>query len=856
MKELSLHRKYLELGLIALVGLVLSTVLFLFARQAEDSRIALGFARSAEKQMAVLKRELAMNLHEVDDLRTYYESSELVTEAEFAVYTYPTTSHYQGITAEIWAPRVTGAERAPFERELRGKGTREAQVTERGGENRPVRAGTREEYYPVRYIEPRAGNELYVGFDLYSEPGLRAVLDRVRDTGSLLLTRHIPLGGDRESVSQYLVISPHYRKGVPLDTADERRGAHKGFLIGLLDISQVAANAISSREAEPVRLFLFDGPATPGKTPLFFSSMPKTGAVTGAPPSFEAAYAAGITFEETLPIANLNLQVVMFPQPGLIASKKTLLPPGILLAGILLTGLLCLYVRTIRGHNTRIRQFANNLLRTSNEVARERNRAQSFLNIAGVIIVALNREGEITLINKKGCEILGYGEGELIGQNWFQKCLPEATGKEVSAIFRKVLAGEIEIPVDIEYPVLTGSGEERIIAWSNSLLRDENGEVIAKLSSGEDVTERLRSTAALKESEKRFRDLVESAVTGILIAQDGQVVYRNPEVERLFGPIQAPIKLDELRGIHPEDAKRFLNMFERVRSGALHSVEEELRHSSRIAGEIRSDTRWIYCRASAIEYRGKRATLLNVMDITRSKELAMVVKDRITSLGRVAAGVAHEIRNPLSGINIYTKTLRALLERGENGGKAAEIISQIQAASNKIESVVRKALDFSRPGLTTFALTDLNAIVEEAVTLSSVSILRGDISIKKELAPDLPKCYADRRLFEQLILNLIANAAEAMRTTSIPRRIRITTSSENNTIILKVSDSGPGVSEDIRDRIFDPFFTTKSENTGLGLSISNRIIMDHGGLIDVARSEWGGAEFVLQIPVERRRTPR
>ena len=123
--------------------------------------------------------------------------------------------------------------------------------------------------------------------------------------------------------------------------------------------------------------------------------------------------------------------------------------------------------------------------------------AQSYLDIAGVIIVAIDAQGEITLINKKGCKILGYNEDELIGKNWFQTCLPKEGRDDVHRVFQKLVAGEIE---NIEYHqnlLLTKNGEERTIACYNILLTDESGNIVGTLSSGEDVTERVRAQREL-----------------------------------------------------------------------------------------------------------------------------------------------------------------------------------------------------------------------------------------------------------------------------------------------------------------------------------------------------------------------
>ena len=180
-----------------------------------------------------------------------------------------------------------------------------------------------------------------------------------------------------------------------------------------------------------------------------------------------------------------------------------------------------------------------------------------------------------------------------------------------------------------------------------------------------------------------------------------------------------------------------------------------------------------------------------------------------------------------------------------------EIIAELQSASNKIESVIKRVMDFSKPGEPKFVRIDTNEPIREAVNLSSVTLRKSGISIEKALADDLPPCHADSHMIEEVLLNLIINAAEAMRNIDGVKRIEVMSSIENDRIVVRVSDSGPGVSSNLRHEIFDPFYSTKNGSTGIGLSLSHRIITDHGGSLSVSRSKWGGAEFKVELPTEK-----
>jgi signal transduction histidine kinase len=251
------------------------------------------------------------------------------------------------------------------------------------------------------------------------------------------------------------------------------------------------------------------------------------------------------------------------------------------------------------------------------------------------------------------------------------------------------------------------------------------------------------------------------------------------------------------------------------------------------------------------------------MDMTKAKQLEqqLLIKNKMHSLGRVAAGIAHEIRNPLTGINTYLYTIEDFCDADNLGPGEMEIIrqiiSQIQVASNKIESVIKRVMDFSKPGAPKMVPTDINKSLEEAIELSSVTMRKNNVKIEKSLAPDLPKCYADPHLIEQVILNLITNAARAMeKSKNGNKRVEIKSFARNNTLSIQVADSGPGVPEELRDKIFDPFFTTKEDGSGIGLNIAQRIVADHNGNIKLDTSRWGGAEFKIELPIERRISSR
>jgi PAS domain S-box-containing protein len=365
------------------------------------------------------------------------------------------------------------------------------------------------------------------------------------------------------------------------------------------------------------------------------------------------------------------------------------------------------------------------------------------------------------------------------------------------------------------------------------------------------IIERNKAQTALVESEERFRQLVEHSLTGISIIQDGQILYQNPEQESLLGALPRPVKFNDTDSIHPEDVDKVKSFYQRISAGKLSLGAVDFRFYPQGEKANRSSMKWVQCQASRIEYQGKDAILVNIMDMTKAKELEhlLTIQDKMASLGRVAAGIAHEIRNPLSGINIYLNTLKKLHHKAGSEEKVEQILKQLQSASIKIESVIRRVMDFARPSEPKLTLININEPITDAINLTAVTMRKSGIEMQELLAHDLPRSYADKNLIEEMVLNLLNNAAEAMKTMQAGKKIAVASFIEDDHIIVRISDSGPGVPEEIKNKIFDPYFTTKHEGTGIGLSFCHRIITDHGGSLSVSDGKLGGAEFRIEIPI-------
>lgn len=368
------------------------------------------------------------------------------------------------------------------------------------------------------------------------------------------------------------------------------------------------------------------------------------------------------------------------------------------------------------------------------------------------------------------------------------------------------------------------------------------------------LIQRKKTERAIQKSEKRFRDLVENSPNGIAIIQDGAVVYKNSRQAELMGDLGL-FDSPDYRQIHQDDLAKAKKLYEQIISGTLVQSEMDFRfYTSPDQGSKVDDQgamKWVNCIATPIDHQDKKALLLITIDMTRAKELErlLTAQDKMASLGHVSAGIAHEIRNPLSGINIYIRTIEKSFENPDKIHKIKPSIEAIRSASKKMESVIKRVMDFARPMEPKFDLIDINVPLQEAIELASVTLNKKQISITQILDKNLPLCHAEPHLIEEVILNLINNAADAIMQKNDSRLIRVSSIFQQDKIVLSVNDNGPGVPRDLRQKIFEPFFTTKEHSTGIGLSLCHRVITDHKGTLKAVSSELGGAKFIIEMPV-------
>lgn len=351
-----------------------------------------------------------------------------------------------------------------------------------------------------------------------------------------------------------------------------------------------------------------------------------------------------------------------------------------------------------------------------------------------------------------------------------------------------------------------------------------------------------------------FRYIVDGMRNGVIaFRRDGTVALMNDEAYRIFGLTWDPGDLGrtfaEILREHPAMVRVLAGAFES--SHLPNRAELRLKEFGRVVGytlcQVKDDT------GTAI------GAAIFFKDLTRVEQLEERerLRDRLASLGEMAAGIAHELKNPLAGIEVMAGLLRRQVPASADAQSLlADIISEAKLAN----AIVVEMLEFVRPIRLQVDRTDLIDVMRQAVSMADTKAPRGAVTVDVAIAPGTPMVDGDQQQLVQVFTNLLVNAFEALegkghitiaaRSGAIGERpAHGGMDPPGPTVVVEVADTGPGVPPDLTDKIFDPFFTTKVQGSGLGLAIVRKIVDAHDGRIDLDSSPQWGTRFRVTLPV-------
>jgi PAS domain S-box-containing protein len=412
--------------------------------------------------------------------------------------------------------------------------------------------------------------------------------------------------------------------------------------------------------------------------------------------------------------------------------------------------------------------------------------------------------------------------------------------------------------------VMTKDGSESVLEYRSSLIYDSTGPIGVR-GSARDFSEGIQASEALIESEARYRALFKGSAEGILVAdiETKEFIYANPSICRMLGYNEEELKKTGVSDIHPKaDLEHVISEF-----------EAQARGEKTLAQDIpclRKDGEIIYAdiNTSKVFIDGRECNVGFFTDITKEKKLQAQVQraQKMEAIGTLAGGVAHDLNNILAGLVSYPDLL--LMEIPEDSPLRNPILT-IQKSGEKAATIVEDLLTLARRGVAVTEVVNLNDIVSEYVKSPEHERLisfHAGVHIRTDLEEDLLNTLGSPAHVSKTIMNLVSNAAEAM-----PEGGEISISTENQYIdrpvtgydhveegdysVLRVSDTGVGISKKDRERIFEPFYTKKvmgRSGTGLGMTVVWGTVKDHKGYIDIQSAKGKGTTFTIYFPVSRK----
>lgn len=477
-------------------------------------------------------------------------------------------------------------------------------------------------------------------------------------------------------------------------------------------------------------------------------------------------------------------------------------------------------------------------------------------------IMMVDEDQNILFANSKAAELVRRPKNELIGEKLGKVLGPlhNKMARQLTLSVDKHLRREVQFCSSLDEP-RTLRTQGRILETSMAV--SQIGRRVLTYIYFRDLTDSIRIKRELHKTNKFLHDIIQCSVDGIVVLdQRGIPLIFNDGAERILG-----YKASEVVG-HREVLHRFYpkklasEMMRRMRSNNF-GPPDKLKNTRVIFFAKDGEAVPVNFSAAIIRDRGKQVGSVGIFSDLRESlrmrqeleetQSQLMQAEKIASLGRLAAGVAHEINNPLAGILIYAELLlRDMTDQDPGRPNVEEIVTQ----TLRCQKIVTRLLDFSRQSLGERALFDPNSIILRCVDLVKHQAMFHNIDIVLNLDAQLPRIIGDPGQLHQVVTNLLLNAADAMSAKG-----RITIASRPNRaqdgVILTFADTGEGIPAQIRDKIFDPFFTTKPQGkgTGLGLAVAYGVIQRHGGSIEVINPPGGGACFTIRLPLDAPELP-
>ena len=389
-----------------------------------------------------------------------------------------------------------------------------------------------------------------------------------------------------------------------------------------------------------------------------------------------------------------------------------------------------------------------------------------------------------------------------------------------------------------------------------SPIKNADGDIIAAMEMNLDITERKQLEEELAKSEQKYHEIFNNIPNPVFVLDQDtlEILDCNDSVFVDYGYEKSDI-------LHTP----FMALFA-AKSNAHYA--EDLKHVS-FLNQVKHKSKdgkalFVNIRVSPSEYRGRKVLLITTSDITKrlEAEQQLIQASRMATLGEMATGIAHELNQPLSVIKTASSFFLKKIEGGKYRGPDSQfaMLGKIDKNVDRAANIISHMRQFARKSDLTLESIQINDVLKSAFDIFSQQLRVRGIDVQWEIDTDLPKIMADPGRLEQVFINLLLNARDAIKEKSASKagggeekQITLKTWSDGVNVIAEIRDTGSGIPEVIQDKLFEPFFTTKEvgKGTGLGLSISYGIVKDCGGDIEAVSRSGEGATFTVTFPISK-----
>ncbi len=491
--------------------------------------------------------------------------------------------------------------------------------------------------------------------------------------------------------------------------------------------------------------------------------------------------------------------------------------------------------------------------RAEQELRQAEEHIRAILEYSPNWIFLKDTEGRYLLVNREIERVFGISQEQIKGKTDSEIFPPEQAAEYRANDLNVLRAG---LTMEFEETALLEDGPHTSIVHKFPLF-DTHGNIYAIGGVATDITERKRAEEARRYSEEQYRTVVETATDAVVsIDEDSKILFVNPATTKIFGYdtselIGRPLMMlipESLRSLHEAGFRRYLATSHRHLNWQGTELTALRKHGQEFPvevsfGEVISNGHKVFT-----------GFIRDISEKRRAEEALQEAQDKLThvtrtqAMGELAAAIAHEVNQPLTAIVTNANfSLRQLKGPTANLDELRTAITEIVSDATRASAVISRIRGLLVKGSPRRTELDINKTIQEVISLLRNELARNRVSLRTDFASDLPRVPGDPVQLQQVLINLVVNAIEAMRTSTDRRReLRIRSAKNADGILVQVQDSGPGIKPELADGIFEPFFTTKAEGIGMGLAISRSIIESHGGQLSLVSASQGALfQFIL-----------